>query len=153
MDPLTLLMISAFVAGMAFYVYRMTRHPREPLALRPGAITVDRFYAENPLRRSSPEVDLGDGWREMGETRCTFSVFWIEQTGEVYGLRVPNPPSFVHDGVGDYGLSGNAFAAATVEVLGRVRTRDELDERLGERDAKIGDPDGVSWIRAQLSSL
>ncbi|MDP9066723.1 MAG: hypothetical protein M3N53_00040 [Actinomycetota bacterium] len=153
MDPLTFVMISAFVAGMAFYVYRMTRHPREPADLPPGSMTVDRFYAENPLRRESQEIDLGDGWRDAADPTCTFSVFWIEQTGEVYALRVPNPPSLVHDGVGDYGLSGSAFAAATVEVLGHARTRDELDERLGERDTKIAGPDGISWIRSQLSSL
>lgn len=84
--------------------------------------------------------------------RFTFSVFWLEHTGEVYALRVPNPTAMVHDGAGDYGFGGAAFAPATVEVLGWARTRQELDARLGDRHTKISDPDGIGWIRSQLGT-
>jgi hypothetical protein len=151
MDALTLVTVGAVVLGVAVFFHRMMKSASDPKHLPPGAITVERFYDENPLRRSSAEVDLGDGWRSPDELRCTFSVFWLEDTGEVYALRVPNPPSVVHDGVGDHGYGGSSLAPATVEVLGRVPTREELDERLEGWDTRISDPDGLGWLRQQLS--
>lgn len=152
MDLVGWLTIIGGLAAVGYYLYRFTTRSHSPADLPPGSITVDRFYDENPLRRDSPELDLGDGWRDAAQPRCTFTVFWLEHTGEIYALRVPNPTAMVPDGAGDFGFGGTGFAPATVEVLGRTRTRQELDVRLGERHTKIADPDGIGWIRSQLDS-
>ncbi len=152
MDLAGWLTIIGALAAMGYYVYRFTTRSHSPADVPPGSVTVERFYDENPLRRDSAELDLGDGWRDAAQARCTFTVFWLEDTGEVYALRVPDPTAPVHDGAGDFWFGGTAFGPATVEVLGRARTRQELDAWLGERHTKISDPDGLGWIRLQLES-
>lgn len=151
MDALTIVMILAVVVAVGVYFHRSYRRSQSPADLPPGTLTVGAFYEQNPLRRSSDEVDLGDGWSDASDSTCTYSVFWIEDTGEVYALRVPRSGVTVMDGAGDFGFTGNAFAPTTVVVLGRAATRDELDRRLGESPTMVNDSDGVGWIKRQLN--
>lgn len=153
MDGLTIVMSAAVVIAVGLYFHRAIQRAENPTHLPPRSMTVDQFYEQNPLRRSSAEIDLGDGWRAAEEAGCTFSVFWLEQTGEVYALRVPNPYTIVTGGAGDHGLGGSSLGPATVEILGQARTREELDQRLVGWELKISDSNGVDWIRSQLSAL
>lgn len=153
MDALTVVTSAAVVIAVGLYFHQAIRRAENPTHLPPRSVTVEQFYEQNPLRRSSAEVDLGDGWRAAEEVACTFSVFWLEDTGEVYALRVPNPYTVVTGGAGDHGLGGSSLGPATVEILGHARTRDELDERLAGWELKISEPDGVGWVERQLSAV
>ena len=47
---------------------------------------ITEFYAD-PDRKASGEVELATGWTSEVDPGATFSIFWVQETAEVYALR------------------------------------------------------------------
>ena len=81
-------------------------------------MNVDEFYAEDERRRASDEVSFGGEWRVASDPYVLYGIHWIEDTGEVYALRGPQPP--VLDFSGEVGGSPVSLAALRVRVGRRL---------------------------------
>jgi hypothetical protein len=98
---------------------------------------IEAFYDQDPRRRASEEVAFGTEWQEDG---LRFEVCWVEDTGELYLMAEP------------YSRKELATASVTVEVVGVVHGRDNIESLLaGWRDEMTG-PDGITWVRARAAS-
>jgi hypothetical protein len=112
---------------------------------RPGASRPDKgdryrslsnFYLADARRIASRERDLGLWWR-AGLHGPVHRAAWVRDTGELYIVRL-GP---AEDGTGE------------VEVLGRARDRNELEQALeGWRDV-CPQPDSMTWLRHRAESL
>ena len=91
--------------------------------------SIGSFYAADPRRERSPEVDFGVMWRDGFAPWPFYRVSWIEATGEFYALT----------------LSGRG---GTVELLGAVPTREEADKVL-DGWAYV-EPQDIAWVRNRL---
>ena len=92
------------------------------------------FHADNPVRRSSPELDLGATWREAGSNDA-WRLTWLRETGELYVCRAN-------------GYDGSCTDVAVVAVL---RSEDAVDVVLdGWREHRT-DPDGLAWLDDRLA--
>lgn len=90
-------------------------------------ITREEFY-KNALRERSPELDFGVWWRD-GYNHPLYRVSWLEATGEIYAID----------------QSENR-----VEILGRARTRGDIEQKL-EGWAKVcGLMNSLQWVRSKL---
>ena len=93
------------------------------------------FHADNPLRRSSAELDLGATWRWDGSNDA-WRLSWVRETCELYLCRADG-----YDG-----------SCTDVTVLAVLRGEDALDAVLdGWREHRT-DPDGLAWLDARLAA-
>lgn len=92
------------------------------------------FWAADPRRRESDEVDLGATWRRPGSVDA-WKLSWLPGTGELYLSR----------------LVGHPASSADVTVLATVGSEQELDALLeGWRDHRA-DEDGLTWLASRLT--
>lgn len=111
----------------------------------------DDFYAD-PRRSGSPERSLGPGWISDDEDGVAYTVYWIEQTGELYGVR--HEPVIVGPGAPKpYGaylptasavderrevlLLGTVGRETYVEIEGRAESLPATERSLGWLAARI----------------
>ena len=113
---------------------------------------LEQFYA-NATRSASKEVALGEGWTSTEDPGATYSVYWIEATGEIFALRtgpvvtgpgVPKPygvylPWARTDGREDQEVTILGSRSQKAEVLGVATSTDPADRTL-------------EWLRAQLGA-
>lgn len=92
------------------------------------------FYAADPRRGRSPEVDFGCWWRAVGRDPTPWRLSWIEATGEIYAVRLQP----LHGDIGP------------VIVFGVLGSRQLVDERLAGWTDHCGDPGSLSWVRAAV---
>ena len=109
---------------------------------------IEEFYDEDPRRRTSNEVEYGQDWLDANGLR--YEVSWVEDTGEVYAMREPDAAIEV-DPVGDEWVDKLSSDAVTVEILGAVTERAELDRRLDGWQDAISKPDSLSWVRTRIA--
>jgi hypothetical protein len=113
---------------------QVTRQPRSRRRAT-RALSVDPalndFYAEDPRRARSRELDLGLRWR--GLDRSTYRAAWIADTGELYTVR-----------------HGSSTEAGRLSVLGRLGA-DRLESALrGWREVcDRNEPGTYEWLRAR----
>jgi hypothetical protein len=108
---------------------------------------IEEFYDADPRRRASEEVPFGHEWTDTAGGR--YEVMWIADTGEVYAMFEPIEP-ISSDGIGDLVVQHMPVSAVTVEALGTVPTRAEIDERLAGWEAEMGKLGSIDWVRARL---
>jgi hypothetical protein len=113
-----------------------------------NAVDIEEFYDEDPRRRTSNEVEFGQDWSDAAGAR--YEISWVEDTGEVYAMREPDARIEV-DPVGDEWMDKLPSDAITVEILGSVTERAELDRRLDGWQDAIGRPDSLSWVRTRVA--
>jgi hypothetical protein len=109
---------------------------------------IEQFYDQNPARRTSTEFEYGTDWTDADGGRAELS--WVEATGELYVMREPVEP-LVADMFGDERLQPLPTELLTVEVLGVVATRAELDRVLAGWATAMGGPGGLRWVRDRLA--
>jgi hypothetical protein len=98
--------------------------------------SLSNFYRADSRRRSSREQDMGLWWR-VGAHGPVYRAAWVRETGELYVTRL-GP---LQEGRGE------------VVVLGRVRSRGQLEELLeGWRDV-CPQPDSMTWLLHRAASL
>lgn len=95
--------------------------------------STEAFYAEEPARIHSGEVDFGVHWHDAAATIWpTYRLSWVRDTGEFYAECLAGP------------------RRGQVELLGRVLTRAAADATLegwAHQDSML-----LDWARARISS-
>jgi hypothetical protein len=100
-------------------------------------MNIEDFYQEDERRRQSTEVELGDAWTNESDPGTTYEISWIEDTGEVYAMRVE-------------ASSKAAISSPNVQLLGKVAQRQELEDLLGGWQDAMGDPGSLTWLKERL---
>src|SRR6476620_11673249 len=90
------------------------------------------FYAD-PVRKRSPERDVGLYWRD-GDDRRTYRAAWLRATGELVIVR--------HGPINQGG--------GIVEVLCVVSPESELDELVDGWEDVCGEPGSLDWLRGRV---
>ncbi|MFA5883416.1 MAG: hypothetical protein WDA60_06160 [Acidimicrobiia bacterium] len=110
---------------------------------------IEEFYDADPRRRESEEVPFGHEWTDPEGGR--YEVMWIADTGEVYAMFEPVEP-MASDGVGDIFVQHMPTSAVTVEVLGVIAERADIDERLAGWETAMPDVGSIAWVRERIPS-
>ena len=108
---------------------------------------IEEFYDADPRRRASEEVPFGHEWTDADGGR--YEVMWIADTGEVYAMFEPVEP-IASDGVGDIFVQHMPTSAVTVEVLGSVADRADIDTRLAGWADVMPERGSITWVRERI---
>jgi hypothetical protein len=112
-------------------------------------VDIEQFYDEDPRRRTSDEVEYGQDWSDADGVRHEIS--WVVDTGELYAMREPNAAIEV-DPVGDEWMDQLPSDAITVEVLGIVNDRAEVDRRLTGWEQAMPTAFSLNWVRERIAA-
>jgi len=114
------------------------------------------FYADDPRRERSPEHDYGVWWRDA-EDFPVWRVTWVEETGEVYTIRLQDGGAYTA-GPGTIGVTAGD-PTGRVEVLGVIASEEtDLDhaeqgvEALEGWAERCGERDSLGWVRARVAA-
>ena len=109
---------------------------------------IEQFYDADPRRRESQEIEFGREWSDDNGVRTELS--WIADTGELYAMAEPAEPVFM-DPIGDTRVPELDSKYLTVEILGVVTDRAQLDAILAGWEDAMGGTDSIQWVRTRLS--
>ena len=111
---------------------------------------IEEFYDADPRRRESEEIEFGREWTDEKGGRNELS--WVADTGELYAMAEP-AGSVEMDPLGDTRVDNLPTEAVTVEILGVIGDRAEVDQLLAgwERVMEKG-PDSLKWVRDRLAA-
>jgi hypothetical protein len=109
---------------------------------------IEEFYAADARRQKSEEVPFGHDWTDADGGR--YEVMWVADTGEVYAMFEPVEP-MASDAVGDVFVQHMPFSAVTVEILGTVGSREEMDQRLSGWEDAMAERGSIGWLRERIS--
>ena len=116
-------------------------------------MNINEFYAGDPRRRDSEEVEYGSEWR--GENHLC-SLWWVVDTGELYTV-------FQSQGVastllGFLGASGGSprwddtgSERLDVEIVTVIPDRAEVERLLEGWQDVVGRDDSLDWLRERLA--
>ena len=111
---------------------------------------VDELYSDE-RRRASSEVSLGDDWTSDAIPLASYSLFWIEATGEVFGLRhgpiAYGPGAPKPAGVYRPVMRQTFPVDQEVSLLGSCTDFDRLSSMIESAPA----PKTVEWLRERLA--
>jgi hypothetical protein len=110
---------------------------------------IEQFYDADPRRRESEETEFGREWSDANGMRTELS--WVAATGELYAMAEPSEPVFM-DPIGDTRVPDLPTDLVTVEVLGVVNDRDQLQQLLAGWESEMGKPNSLQWVRDRLSA-
>jgi hypothetical protein len=111
---------------------------------------IDEFYEADPRRRESEEIEFGREWSDAAGMRTELS--WVADTGELYAMAEP-AGAVEMDPLGDTRVDDLPTEALTVEILGVVATREELDRLLaGWEGAMDKSPNSIQWVRDRIAA-
>lgn len=96
----------------------------------------EAFYAADPRRATSSEVDLGGTWRWDGSNDA-WRLTWLRETGELYVCRT----------------DGYEGSCTDVHVLALLPTEQELDAAVDGWRERRTDPGGLTWLLERISPL
>jgi hypothetical protein len=109
---------------------------------------IEEFYDADPRRRASEEIAFGHEWTDADGGR--YEIMWVADTGEVYAMFEPVEP-MASDAVGDIFVQHMPTSAVTVEVLGTVATREEIDARLAGWEDAMPTANSIAWVRERVT--
>ena len=109
---------------------------------------IEEFYDADERRRESEEVMFGDEWTDAAGGR--YEVLWVADTGEVYVMFEPIEP-MVSDAVGDVMVQHMPTSAVTVDILGTVSTRDQIEARLAGWEDAMPERGSIDWVRDRIT--
>jgi hypothetical protein len=111
---------------------------------------IEEFYDADPRRRESEEIEFGREWSDASGMRTELS--WVAATGELYAMAEP-AGSVEMDPVGDTRVDDLPTELVTVEILGTVATRAEIDQLLAGWDGVMEKgPNSLQWVRDRLAA-
>jgi hypothetical protein len=111
-------------------------------------VDLEDFYAADPRRRHSEELEFGTDWQEAG---ARTEVSWLEATGEIYAMRDPlgHLNSDLFGAMSVSPVPGNVL---TVEVLGVVPGRDRAAAVMsGWETAMTSGENSLAWVRDRIA--
>ena len=109
---------------------------------------IEEFYDADERRRASEEIQFGDEWTDTDGRR--YEVLWVADTGEVYAMYEPIEP-MVSDAVGDVLVQHMPTSAVTVEILGNIATREDIESRLEGWQDVMPESGSIDWVRQRVS--
>jgi hypothetical protein len=92
-------------------------------------LSLDAFYAADPRRAASREIDTGLWWSGLGSHAPTFRAAWVQATGELYVMQ--------HAGT---------LGGGRVDVLATVAGEDALHERVAGWQRVCGEEGSLRWL-------
>jgi hypothetical protein len=111
---------------------------------------IEEFYDADPRRRESEEIEFGREWSDANGMRTELS--WVADTGELYAMAEPSG-SVEMDPFGDTRVDDLPTDALTVEILGTVADRSQVDQLLaGWEDAMGKGPNSIQWVRDRVAA-
>jgi hypothetical protein len=108
---------------------------------------IEEFYDADPRRRESDETEFGREWADANGTRTELS--WVAATGELYAMAEPAEPVFM-DPIGDTRVPDLPTELVTVEILGVVTDRAELERILAGWEDAMNGRNSIEWVRERL---
>ena len=108
---------------------------------------IEEFYDADERRRESEEIEFGREWSDAGGMRTELS--WVVDTGELYAMAEP-AESVEMDPFGDTRVDDLPTELVTVEILGVVTDRAELERILAGWEDAMSGPDSIEWVRERL---
>src|SRR5918911_644779 len=118
-------------------------------------MNIEDFYNGDERRRHSQEVELGDAWTDRDDPDAPYEISWVADTGEVYAMREPRTAvNVITDPFGDMIVRPGEVRsrAMTVEVLGRIATREELERAFKGWQEAMNEPGSVEWAKERARS-
>ena len=111
---------------------------------------IEEFYDADPRRRESDEIEFGREWSDATGMRTELS--WVAATGELYAMAEP-AGSVEMDPVGDTRVDDLPTELVTVEILGVIADRAEIDQLLAGWDRAMDQrPNSLQWVRDRLAT-
>jgi hypothetical protein len=110
---------------------------------------IEEFYDADPRRRESDETEFGREWSNAQGVRTELS--WVALTGELYAMAEPSEPVFM-DPIGDTRVPDLPTELVTVEILGVVAERADVERILTGWESEMGKPDSIQWVRDRLAA-
>jgi hypothetical protein len=110
--------------------------------------SVEAFYRDDERRRFSGELDFGVWWFDARD-RCPWRVSWVEQTGDLYAIRLA-PAEMISTTEGVVILGGNE--SGPLRVLAVVEDEEELERRLRGWPDAIGSPGSLEWVVRKVTN-
>ena len=119
--------------------------PRRPVPLF-------EFFDKAP-RRDSGLVPYGLAWRDGADPEAFFSLHWIEDTGELYVVRVPDAPRRPYPALTLLRVTSlRETEGLTVEVLAKLPNRAEVERTLCGWEEFMPLGDSLGWVRARVGA-
>jgi hypothetical protein len=112
-------------------------------------VDIEEFYDENPVRRSSEELEFGRDWTD--DQRNRYEVAWVEDTGELYIMGEPVEPIF-SDGLGDDFVQRLPTEDVVVTILTTIPDRAAIDRTLAGWSKAMKQPNSLAWLRDRLAN-
>jgi hypothetical protein len=112
-------------------------------------VDVEQFYEQDPRRRRSDEIELGQDWTD--EKGVRFELSWVKDTGEMYAMR-ETLGTVIEDPFQDASVVPPSTKSITVEVLGAVSDEGELDRLFAGWQDAMPQGGSLEWARERLSS-
>jgi hypothetical protein len=108
---------------------------------------IEQFYDADPRRRESEETEFGREWSDANGVRTELA--WVADTGELYAMAEPVEAVYM-DPVGDTRVGELPTELVTVEILGVVTDRAQLDQILAGWEDAMGATNSIQWVRDRL---
>jgi hypothetical protein len=109
---------------------------------------IEQFYDADPRRRESEEVEFGREWSDANGMRTELS--WVADTGELYAMAEPTE-SVEMDPFGDTRVDALPTELVTVDVLGVITDRAQLDRVLDGWEQAMGTANSIQWVRDRIT--
>lgn len=111
------------------------------------------FYADDPRRERSPEHDYGVWWRDQDDYPV-WRVSWVENTGEVYALRLQEGGAY-SPGPGAVAVTAGE-PTGRVELLGVIAAEDPpeqgVEHALEGWTERCGERGSLGWVRDHVAN-
>jgi hypothetical protein len=114
-------------------------------------VNIHGFYEADERRRTSEEVEYGDGWTDHADAHATYRIHWVADTGEIYAVREPHPGGILARYLDEIDVDQADVEALSVEILG-VADRSTVEAALAGWPEAMAGRDGLAWARDRLRS-
>lgn len=127
--------------------------PDAPQSHSPGAggQSIAEFYDADPRRRSSEEVEFGDGWTRHEDPHATYRVNLVLETGELYAVREPHPGGILARYLDQLGVEQADVDELRVTVLGVVDEAEAARLLDGWQETMEG-TNSLPWVEQRLAA-
>jgi hypothetical protein len=111
-------------------------------------VNINEFYAGDPRRRASEEIEYG---RERRDEEHLCSLWWVVDTGELYAVFQTLSTASVLAGLLDAGRPDTGSAHLDVEIVAVIEDRAEVEARLVGWEEVVGRDGSFGWLRERLA--
>jgi hypothetical protein len=110
-------------------------------------VNIEEFYAADPRRRHSEELEFGIEWTE-GTQRC--SVSRVADTGEMYLMR--EPYGAVGGVMGDGWVADVPLDQLVVEIIGVVPGKPAVEAVMSGWSDAMMETNSIEWVKTRVAN-